>query len=65
MKVEVDSEKCMGCGLCTNIAGEIFEMSDEMVAKVKEGVDLSNPEIQKKAEEAAKSCPAGAIKVEK
>ncbi len=65
MIVKVDAEKCMGCGLCTTIAGEVFEMADEMVAKVKEDADLSSKEIQEKVEEAAKNCPAGAIKVEK
>ena len=64
MKVEIDREKCISCGSCATLAGEVFEIDEEGKAKVKEGVDFSDPEIKEKAKQAANSCPAEAIKVE-
>ena len=29
MKVEVNQDMCIGCGLCTNIAQNVFSMNDE------------------------------------
>lgn len=29
MKVEVDQEMCIGCGMCAEIASEIFRMNEE------------------------------------
>ncbi len=52
--VKVDKNKCIGCGLCTNICSEVFEMSDGK-AQVKEQKDL--PCVK----EAIDSCPVDAI----
>ena len=54
-------EGCTLCGLCEDIAPEVFEMGDE-TSVVKEGVDLNQYEDQIK--EAAESCPAGVIQFE-
>ena len=53
--IKVDEEKCIGCGLCVSICPQVFEMNDEMKAKVK---------AQKKipcVEDAISSCPVEAI----
>ena len=59
MKVEVNQDICIGCGLCTNIAPDVFSMNDDNKAQAKDG------EITEKhqplAEEAANSCPVSAI----
>lgn len=59
MIVSIDSEKCIGCGLCTQIAPEVFSLDVEggyaMVIR-KEG----SPEV----DQAVKSCPVGCISVE-
>jgi len=58
MKVEVDKEKCIGCGACVNLCSDVFEL-EEGKAKVKQ------QETDKEcAKEAADSCPVQAISVE-
>jgi len=58
MKVEVDKEKCIGCGACANLCPDVFEL-EEGKANVKE------QETDKEcAKEAADSCPVQAINVE-
>lgn len=57
--VSVDKKKCIGCGLCSSICEEVFEMKD-MKAHVKKGKEKSKVGCVK---EAAESCPVSAIKV--
>lgn len=60
MKINIDKEKCIGCGTCPALCDEVFEMTDDFKAKVKEGADLSKPCIK----EAKEACPVEAIKIE-
>ena len=55
MAVKIDKEKCIGCGLCASVCSEVFEMGDDMKAKVK---SQKNPLCVK---EAVESCPTEAI----
>lgn len=58
-KVRVNEDACIGCGMCTALASATFafnEAGDKAVA-VSDAVDSS-------VEEAAASCPTGAIVVE-
>lgn len=50
---------CTACGLCEQIAPEVFEVSD--IAKVKAGVVIS--QFENEVKEAADSCPVSVIKV--
>ncbi|PIR71424.1 MAG: ferredoxin, partial [Candidatus Nealsonbacteria bacterium CG10_big_fil_rev_8_21_14_0_10_37_25] len=38
--VKVNKEKCIGCGLCSNLCPEVFELAEDGKAKVKENADL-------------------------
>ena len=51
------NESCIGCGACTGVAPDVFEMNDEGLASVV-GDDVAS------AKEAAESCPVEAIEVE-
>ena len=55
MTLKVDSELCVGCGLCVGSYAGAFEFDEEGKAKVVGGLDETT------AEEAIASCPAGAI----
>jgi ferredoxin len=61
MRVTVDEETCIGCGLCTEDCPEVFEMNDEK-ARVK--VDEVPQDLLKTCKEAAENCPVEAIQIE-
>ncbi len=51
-------EGCIGCGLCTSICPNVFQMTDEGIAEVYATPDSAD-EIT--AKEAAESCPVSVI----
>ena len=59
MKVKVNQEACIGCGACTSIAEELFQINDEGLSEVK--VEEVAADLDEKAKEAIDSCPTGAI----
>lgn len=61
MRVTVDDETCIGCGLCEETCPEVFEMNDDK-ARVK--VDEVPEDIAKTCKEAVENCPVEAIEVE-
>ncbi len=63
MKIKVNKEKCIGCGMCASLVPDVFELDEkENKSRVKEGVDLKK--YEKEIEEAIESCPARAIEKE-
>jgi len=60
MKIKIDEEKCTGCGVCTQICPETFELGDDGLAHVINS-DPTNADCWK---EAADSCPVEAITLE-
>lgn len=65
MKVTVDPDLCIGCGMCASesVAAEVFEIDEASYkAKVKAGADVEGN--GDKVKEAAEMCPVGAIKIE-
>ena len=58
MKVKVNRDSCIGCGACAAICDEVFEIDDE-------GLSVAKTEDEKQeVQDAADSCPTGAIEVE-
>ncbi|HBS10848.1 MAG TPA: ferredoxin [Firmicutes bacterium] len=55
MKLHIDSEACVGCGLCVGSYPDAFAFDDNGKATVVGDIDETS------AEEAIASCPAGAI----
>ena len=61
MKVYVDPNLCIGCGMCTQIAPEVFRMGEQGYAVP---VAQPAPDQTAAADEAAGSCPVAAIGTE-
>ena len=57
--VSIDRDACIGCGVCTTICPDVFELDDEGKATIKEGADTSVDCVK----EAAENCPTNAIQV--
>ena len=57
--VSIDKEKCIGCGLCTKLCSEVFEMQGDGKASVKEDKDI--PCVK----DSIASCPVSAINEDK
>lgn len=54
------NENCIGCGLCVNMRGSVFLMTEEGVAAARDEIF---PEQEGQVQEAAESCPVNAIEV--
>lgn len=58
MKAIIDQDACIGCGLCEQVASEIYEMQgDKAVAKLE---DIPQDKVED-AKSAADQCPVDAI----
>jgi ferredoxin len=62
MKVRVDPDLCIGCGICPDVAPEVFEMGSDDKAHTK--VDPVPEELQAACKDAADQCPQAAIEVD-
>ncbi len=61
MIVKVDADICIGCGLCVNMAPEVFQMEEDKAVVVSDVVAEGQEEVAKKM---AEDCPVNAINVE-
>jgi ferredoxin len=62
MKVFVDPDICMGCGVCETISPKVFKMGSEPYASVL--VDVVPPEEEANVREAMDACPESAITIQ-
>ena len=58
MKVQVDKDLCIGCGLCTSLCGNVFSIDSDGKASVISEIDSSSEES---VNDACGSCPVNAI----
>ncbi|MCF7894922.1 MAG: ferredoxin [Candidatus Omnitrophica bacterium] len=58
MKIIIDENACVGCGLCVNLCPEVFLLKDNNIAKVK-----SEEPCDKNLHKIASQCPVNAILV--
>lgn len=60
MKAVVDLEKCIGCGLCAQVAPDIYEMDgDKVIVKADDIAEDKSSDAQNGAEQ----CPVNAIEI--
>ena len=65
MKIEINQEKCIGCGFCKELLPSIFFL-DGYTARLTEiggTIDDSNEILIRQIKAAAETCPAETIKV--
>ena len=62
MKVSVDPTLCSGCGPCTDICPEVFELDQGGIAIVK--VNQIPADLEEACRQAADNCPTEAIVIE-
>ncbi len=60
MKAVIDEETCIGCGLCVQIAPDVYEMREDKATTL---VNEIPEELEGEAKEAAEQCPVNAITV--
>lgn len=61
-KVRVN-ESCIGCGACTGVCPEVFDLNADGIAESIIGEELPE-DLVDGAKEAADACPVSAIEVE-
>lgn len=61
MKVSVDPDLCVSCGLCVDLCPEVFEMEDDTATAKPDEVP---PEHEEACRDAADQCPTEAISIE-
>ncbi|MGQ9676083.1 MAG: ferredoxin [Chloroflexota bacterium] len=59
MKLQVDRDLCIGCGLCAEIEPQVFELQDDGYAHVIN--ENPDPSLRPKIQEAIDECPTDAI----
>lgn len=59
MKISVNQEACIGCGACTAIAEDLFELNADGLSEAKVS-EVPEDKVDQ-ANEAVESCPTGAI----
>ncbi|RKY40169.1 MAG: ferredoxin [Candidatus Omnitrophota bacterium] len=59
MRIMIDENACVGCGLCVNSCPDCFEMGENGIAKVK-SQECTGCDVK----EVATQCPVNAIKIE-
>ncbi len=62
MKIKVNKDACIGCGACTSVADDLFEINDEGLSTAK--VEEVPADKEQAAKDAAETCPTGAITAE-
>ena len=60
MRVTVDQNTCIGCGLCVGTAGDVFRLNGDGVA---ECYAEPSESLRDLVQQAADNCPVGAIKI--
>lgn len=62
MRVRVDEDLCLGCGICEGLAPDVFSLANEPFAEVL--VDPVPEEFEEDVRQSMEECPEEAIIIE-
>lgn len=62
MKIFIEEENCIGCGLCDNLCPAIFKLNGGLAKVVKEEIKKED-DCGCDIEEVVENCPCNAIKI--
>lgn len=60
MKVKIDREGCISCGMCVSICPDVFRIADDGFSEVYKNPDESNSNL---VQEAVDNCPVEVIHI--
>jgi len=63
MKITLQADKCLSCGMCAQTAPTVFSLDTGIVKLIKDDATLT-PEEQTQAKQAASFCPNDVIGIE-
>ena len=67
MKTKVNKDLCIGCGACTAIVPDVFQIGDDGLAEVITDNEVKETEVSKdlidEVKDAAEGCPTSAIEI--
>ncbi len=60
MKVDIDRDGCIGCGVCAQVCPDVFRIAEDGLSEI-----VSSPDgCEEQVKEAASSCPVEVIHTE-
>lgn len=65
MKIKINQEDCIGCGSCSAICPDVFDLNQDNKAFVKSTNTDQGEANQECVKEAVEICPVDVIKIEK
>jgi len=64
MKIKINQEECIGCGSCSAVCLDVFDLNDENKAIVKDTNSDQGESNDECVKEAVDVCPVDVIKIE-
>ena len=64
MKIKINQEECIGCGSCSAVCPDVFDLNDENKAIIKDTGSDQGESDNECVKEAVDVCPVDVIKIE-